>query len=221
MWKRLSKVKARLKSATSVQRLVKPLQDRHDLEQQLHEDYTAMNFMEEDQAVFNMKENPKAFYSFAKSRQKTKSKVGPFIDCTTGLPNPSPEFAAAELSNQYSSVFVSSRNEWKVEDPVEFFSSPDITLTDTELADIDFTEEDILNACAELKSDSAAGADGIPAKLLKICRKELAKPLYVLWRASLTQGSIPSDLLLVLICPVHKGGSKGLPKNYRPHSEGV
>ena len=30
------------------------------------------------------------------------------------------------------------------------------------------------------------------------------------------QGSIPSDLLLVLICPVHKGGSRGLPKNYRP-----
>ena len=27
---------------------------------------------------------------------------------------------------------------------------------------------------------------------------------------------IPSDLLLVLICPVHKGGSRGLPKNYRP-----
>ena len=166
MWKRLSKVKARLKSATSVQKMAKLLQDRHDLEQQLHDDYTAMNFMEEDQTVFNMKENPKALYSFAKSRQKTKSKVGPFIDCTTGLPNPSPEFAAAELSKQYSSVFVSPRNEWKVEDPVEFFSSPDITLTDTELADIDFTEEDILNACAELKSDSAAGADGVPAKLL-------------------------------------------------------
>ena len=30
------------------------------------------------------------------------------------------------------------------------------------------------------------------------------------------QGSIPADLLLVLISPVHKGGSRGLPKNYRP-----
>ena len=163
-----------------------------------------------------MKENRKAFFSFAKSRQKTKSKVGPFIDCTTGLPNPSPEFAAAELSKQYSSVFVSPRDEWKVEDPVDFFSSPDIALTDPVLADISFTEEDIIHTCAELKADSAPGADGIPAKLLKICRKELARPLYLLWRASLTQGSIPSDLLLVLICPVHKGGSRGLPRNYRP-----
>ena len=166
MWKRLSKVKARLKSATSVQKMAKLLQDRHDLEQQLHDDYTAMNFMEEDQAVFNMKENPKAFYSFAKSRQKTKSIVGPFIDCTTGLPNPNPDFAAEELSKQYNSVFVSPRAEWKVEDPAEFFSYPDLTLNDAELADITFTEKDILHACAELKSDSAAGADGVPARLL-------------------------------------------------------
>jgi hypothetical protein len=52
--------------------------------------------------------------------------------------------------------------------------------------------------------------------LLKSCRKELSKPLFILWRASLDQGSIPSDLLLVLITPVHNGGSRGLPKNYRP-----
>ena len=37
-----------------------------------------------------------------------------------------------------------------------------------------------------------------------------------MWRASLDKGVIPSDLLLVLISPVHKGGSRGLPKNYRP-----
>ena len=30
------------------------------------------------------------------------------------------------------------------------------------------------------------------------------------------QGVIPPDLLIVLISPVHKGGSRGLPGNYRP-----
>ena len=29
-------------------------------------------------------------------------------------------------------------------------------------------------------------------------------------------GTIPAELLLVLICPIHKGGSKSAPKNYRP-----
>ena len=216
LWKRLSKVKTKLQSATSVHKLAKLLQDRHDLEQQLHEDYSAMDFMEEDNAALYMKENPKAFYSFAKSRQKTKSRIGPFIDSSTGLPNPNPEFAAAELGKQYSSVFVPPREEWKVYDPAAFFGPSNAAGNDSALSDISFSEDDIIHACSELKSDSAAGADGIPAKLLKLCRKELAKPLYILWRASLDKGSIPSDLLLVLICPVHKGGSRGVPKNYRP-----
>ena len=29
-------------------------------------------------------------------------------------------------------------------------------------------------------------------------------------------GVIPPDLLLVTVCPVHKGGSRASPKNYRP-----
>ena len=69
-----------------------------------------MDRLEEDQAVLNMKSNPKAFYSFAKSRQQVKSAVGPFLDPTTGLPNSSPDFAASELSKQYSSVFVPGRD---------------------------------------------------------------------------------------------------------------
>ena len=45
---------------------------------------------------------------------------------------------------------------------------------------------------------------------------ELRSPLSLLCRASLDQGLIPPDLLLVLISPVHKGGSRGVPANYRP-----
>ena len=71
-------------------------------------------------------------------------------------------------------------------------------------------------ACSELKSSSAAGADGVPSSLLKTCRGELKKPLYILWRSTLDLGYIPPDLLLVLVCPVHKGGSRSSPKNYRP-----
>ena len=215
MWKRLSKIKSRLKSANSIQKLTKLLHDRQELENQLFQDYSAMDFLEEDQAISNMKSNPKAFFSFAKSRQKTNSKVGPFVDPSTGLPNPDPEFAASELSKQYSSVFVPPRDEWRVPDPKTFFSFSSAG-QDLDLADIPFTQEDIIKACGELRSESAAGADGIPANLLKLCKNEFAKPLYLLWRCSLDHGCIPSDLLLVLICPVHKGGSRGIPKNYRP-----
>ena len=56
----------------------------------------------------------------------------------------------------------------------------------------------------------------MPARLLKSCRKQLSKPLYLLWRSSLDSGCIPAELLLVLICTIHKGGSRSAAKNYRP-----
>ena len=98
----------------------------------------------------------------------------------------------------------------------EFFKVNTGQPTGPILADFDFTEDDIEFARSELSSTSAAGPDGIPASLLKLCRKELKRPLFLLWRASLQQGVIPPDLLLVLISPIHKGGSKVDPAQYRP-----
>ena len=215
LWRRLGRINLKLKTANSIQKLAKLLQDKSILEQQLQEDYMAVNNQEEDKAIFNMKSNPKYFFSFSKSRQKVKAKIGPFIDKSTGRPNPDPDFAAAELANQYSSVFVQPRPEWVVDDVDKFFGDVD-TSEGPNLIDIEFTREDIEAACSELKTNSAAGADGVPACLLKLCKKQLSKPLYTLWRSSLDKGQIPADLLLVLISPVHKGGSRGVPKNYRP-----
>ena len=191
---------------------MKLLQDKSDLEQELNEDYESLNKMAENEAVMRIKDNPKAFFSFAKSRQKTRARIGPFLSSSTGKPNPSPDFAASELSRQYSSVFVNPRQEWKVADVKSFFTDT----SDNFLSDISFTEEDIMKACGELKSNSAAGADGVPAALLKNCGKELKRPLYILWRSSLDSNIIPEDLLLVFISPIHKGGSRGVAKNYRP-----
>ena len=84
------------------------------------------------------------------------------------------------------------------------------------LTEIEFSETDINIACSELSASSAAGPDGVPSNLLKICRNELSLPLYTLWRKSLDQGKIPPDLLLVLVCPLHKGGSRADPGQYHP-----
>ena len=213
LWRRLAKIKARIKTATSIHKLTKLLQERWELEQQLRDDYTATNNQEEDKAVFNIKTNSKVFFSFARSRQKTKAKVGPFVDPETGKPNPSPDFAAEILRKQYDSVFNPPRPAWVVQDTATHFTTTGST---TALEDIVFTTLDIERACAELKASSAGGADGVPASLLKNCRKQLSNALFQLWRGSLDLGKIPEDLLLVLICPVHKGGDRSIPKNYRP-----
>ena len=82
------------------------------------------------------------------------------------------------------------------------------------LSEHDFSPDHIEQA--ELNATSAPGPDGIPAQLLKECRKELKLPLFYFWKESMKQGLIPPDLLLVIICPVHKGGSRADPSQYRP-----
>ena len=164
--------------------------------------------------MMKIKSNSKAFFSFARSRQKVKAKVGPFLDPTTGNPNPFPDFAAKGLSEQYNSVFASPRPAWTVNNFPEHFR--ETGGDDDILADIHFSQDDIQQAFAELNGSAAPGPDGLPAMLIKCCRNELSRPLHLLWRSSLDTGSIPTELLLVLICPIHKGGSRAVPKNYRP-----
>ena len=57
LWKKLSKVKSRIKTASSIHKLTKLLHDKAELEQQLVDDYQATNNVEEDKVVFNMKAN--------------------------------------------------------------------------------------------------------------------------------------------------------------------
>ena len=64
----------------------------------------------------------------------------------------------------------------KVDNASELFSLKDSSDIPG-LSEIAFTEMDMEIACSELSSSSAAGADGVPASLLKFCRKELRKPI--------------------------------------------
>ena len=69
----------------------KLLQDRWELEKQLRDDYTAMNNQEKSKAFSKM------FFSVARSWQKTRAKVGPFVNPETGKLNTNPDFAAESL----------------------------------------------------------------------------------------------------------------------------
>ena len=111
---------------------------------ELKAEYSNLRRKDEDKALLNMKENPKSFFSYARTRQKTRARIGPFIDPSTGQPNPNPDFAAKLLSDQYKSVFVEPRPEWLVENLQDFFASE---AGGQALSDVDFSEIDIELAC--------------------------------------------------------------------------
>ena len=75
-------------------------QKRHKLEHELKVMYSTMNIQHEDKVNKGMKKNPKTFFSTARARQKTKTKVGPFLDPDSGILNLDPKFTTKVLSDQ-------------------------------------------------------------------------------------------------------------------------
>ena len=189
LWRKLGRTRKKLLTTSSAARAAALLRTQQALESKLKSSYDKQGWEEENKVVNEMKTNVKAFYAYGRARQKTKAKVGPFLDPVTGVPNSDPDYAAKVLSEQYSSVFTSPRPEYLVDNLEEFFSGGTEWRQQHQgrplLKDIKFTEQDIEWACKELKSSSSPGPDGVPALLLKTACKELRHPLFLLWRASL------------------------------------
>ena len=66
--------------------------------------------------------------------------------------------------------------------------------------------------------NSAAGPDGIPAIFLINTKISIANPLKMILRKSLDEEKIPDIFKLAYVTPIHKGGSKLKPEQYRPVS---
>merc|ERR1712066_815953 len=87
-----------------------------------------------------------------------------------------------------------------------------------DLNDIEITEEEILKAINDLEENSSTGPDGVSAILLKKVKEALAQPLALMLRKSIDKGKIPDIFKLAYVTPIHKGGSRQKPEQYRPVS---
>ena len=97
-------------------------------------------------------------------------------------------------------------------------TSPFDMVDPDDLNDISIAVEDIIDAINKLDENSAAGPDGIPAIFLIKTKETIAGPLALIQRRSLDEGKIPDIFKMAYISPVHKGGSKQKPEQYRPVS---
>ena len=156
-----------------------------------------------------IKTNPKAFYSYSKQQSKVKSRIGPLKD-KDGKLTSDPKDMADLLQAQYKKVFSDpeKKTDFNADEDSEF---PGIETIDPQ-------EEDFITAINLIPPNAASGPDKFPITILKECKKELAKPLCILWKRSLETGEIPSKYLEQTIVPIFKKGTKGDPANYRPVS---
>ena len=91
--------------------------------------------------------------------------------------------------------------------------------TNSVLADVFFSEDQVQMTLQNLDSSKAAGPDGIQPHVLKKCNESLSTPLTILFNRSFTEGTIPEEWKLAAVVPVYKNkGQRTDPKQYRPIS---
>ncbi|KAG0725695.1 putative RNA-directed DNA polymerase from transposon X-element [Chionoecetes opilio] len=186
-----------------------------EIETSLIKSHAEQRKKEEIQAVNNIKDNSKFFFSYANRKSKNISAVGPLESVEGGLEG-DPMKMANILKGQYDSVFSVPNPVKTVHDPAVFFNTRAISAQTPHLTEITPETEELIEAIDAISSDSAAGPDGFHAMFLKQCKLELAVPLKLIATKSLASGIIPPNLKEGIVTPIHKGGNKGLAKNYRP-----
>ena len=74
----------------------------------------------------------------------------------------------------------------------------------------------MLTSLMMLKSDKASGPDGVSTNLVNDAAKSIAKPLMMIYTASLAKVIVPNVWKLAKIAPILKYGARNEKNNYRP-----
>merc|ERR1712106_621675 len=181
-----------------------------DVEKEILIDKREERNIREIRIIENMDKKPKMFYDYIKNKDKRDNKIGPFkIEGEYVIEN---NEICDTLTKQYNAQFSHNENGRDVMD--EIFDNEQ----EDDISDIMIRDEDIQNAIGDMNPNSTPGPDGIPAKFLIQTKENISVPLGIIMRKSIDQGKIPDVLKLAYVTPIHKGGSKLKPENYRPVS---
>ena len=164
----------------------------------------------------DVKQNPKAFYAYGRSKSKTKDKVCPLKDDQGNIAVNDADICKV-LNTYFSSVFT-HENITTTND--EFPSLKQIFTGDQNdmLQDIEITEELVRTKLGKLCLNKAPGVDGLVPRVLVETAGSISKPLCMIFRASLDTGIVPVDWKRANVIALFKKGRKDSPGNYRPVS---
>ena len=180
-----------------------------NIELQLLKSHEEEEKRNEEIAVSKIRLCPKYFYKYARSRCEVKSGIGPFIINNKVIAEGKAK--SDVLQSQYISVYSTTGYKLaNVKEKLNGIPGPQ------SLNEVIVTEGNIEKAIDDINASSAGGKDGIPALLLKNCKTAIKTPLTLMWKKSFETGEIPPLLKFGCIIPIHKGGDKSVPANYRP-----
>ena len=121
---------------------------------------------------YNIKTDSKSLYAYVRSKSRSKDSAGPVLDSTNNLIF-EPHRIASTFNDYFTSVFTQENTDTLPQ--VEPMLGPS-----DEIADIEFSEEDVDTLLTKLKDNKSPGVDNIHPTMLKNLHSELKKPLYLL-----------------------------------------
>jgi len=165
---------------------------------------------EERRVAAACKRNPKEFFSHVNSRKPIRASIGP-LTMEQGTLTTSNAEVAEELNNYFVSVFTEESEDAIPNPPIRYQGMHP-------LEDIQCTTAEIIAKIKSLKANKSAGSDGFLPRVIKAVSDEIAPHLLVVFNQSLEEGTVPDDMKVADVTPIHKKGPKNLPGNYRPIS---
>ena len=133
----------------------------------------------EKHLVDNLHVNPRSFYSYIKSKQKVKDTIGQLRKDDGSFTESNIE-AATILNSYFESNFVFEESTVLLDFATRIPDS---------IPDIDLNVSNIYQKLSVLNPNKTPGPDNIHPYVLKVCSATLSKPLYLLFKQSLTTGT--------------------------------
>ena len=155
-----------------------------------------------------VKTNPKSFYQYVSSKIKSRVPISNLKKADGSLTVNDAEKAEV-LKTFFHSVFTNGQDDTLPPFPKR---------TNETLSHLAVTEPQMLKALRSLKVDKSPGPDGLHPRVLKEVAIEIARPLTMLFNASVVHGKIPEAWRKAEVKPIYKKGDKTEPGNYRPVS---
>ena len=234
LMRRKRKLSSKILSSTSWRKNFITTLELRKVEEEIDKSYKERRIKEEKEAIKSIKRNPKFFYTYAKKFSKTNTEIAAF-EKDNGDLTVDPKEQAEMLQKQYESVASIPKKEFEVDDT--FFMNDDecpeckeemvhecsedkqsSPSSQTSLTDIFFSICDVVECIDMMSASASTGPDGIPAAMLKGAKTPYAIMIADILRCSLDTGDIPAILKLAHVIPLHKGGSRAEPSNFRPIS---
>ena len=123
-----------------------------------------------------IKDDPKTYYAYVRSKTKTKETVGPLTDGEEKVITDN-MLTATIMNDHFASVFT-DENMQNLEEPTRMFT---LGVQD-ELNGIDFGPPVVHTKLCQLKLDKAPGPDRLYSTVLREVADEIARPLSIIFQ---------------------------------------